>query len=124
MFNVPLEEITPDLRRNAKAINFGIVYGISQFGLAKQIGVSTNEAKIFIDSYFEKMPEIKKYMEETISFAHKYGYVTTPFGRKCPIYGINDNNKRIVMNAERAAINAPIQGGAADIIKIMQGCRQ
>ena len=118
VFNVPLEKITPDLRRNAKAINFGIVYGISQFGLAKQIGVSTNEAKTFIDSYFEKMPEIKKYMDDTIAFAHKYGYVTTPFGRKCPVYGINDNNKRIVMNAERAAINAPIQGGAADIIKM------
>lgn len=118
VFNIPLEEITPDLRRNAKAINFGIVYGISQFGLAKQIGVSNNEAKAYIDSYFEKMPEIKTYMEETIAFAHKYGYIITPFGRKCQIYGINDTNKRIVMNAERAAINAPIQGGAADIIKM------
>ena len=118
VFNVPLAEVTPDLRRHAKAINFGIVYGISQFGLSKQIDVSPAEAKIYIDSYFEKMPEIKKFMEDTISFAHKHGYVVTPFGRKCPVFGINDQNKRLVQNAERAAINAPIQGGAADIIKM------
>ena len=118
VFDVPLEEVTPDLRRHAKAINFGIVYGISQFGLAKQIGVSPAEAKKYIDAYFAQMPEIKKYMDETIAFAKKHGYVTTPFGRKCPIYGITDKNKRLVQNAERAAINAPIQGGAADIIKM------
>ena len=118
VFDVPLEEVTPDLRRHAKAINFGIVYGISQFGLAKQIGVTPAEAKKYIDAYFAQMPEIKKYMDETIAFAKKHGYVTTPFGRKCPIYGITDKNKRLVQNAERAAINAPIQGGAADIIKM------
>lgn len=118
VFNVPLKEVTPDLRRHAKAINFGIVYGISQFGLAKQIDVSPAEAKAYIDSYFEQMPEIKKFMDETIAFAHKHGYVVTPFGRKCPVFGINDQNKRFVQNAERAAINAPIQGGAADIIKM------
>ncbi|MBQ8465548.1 MAG: DNA polymerase I [Alphaproteobacteria bacterium] len=118
VFNVPLSEVTPDLRRHAKAINFGIVYGISQFGLSRQIDVSPAEAKVYIDSYFEKMPEIKKYMDDTIAFAHKHGYVVTPFGRKCPVFGINDQNKRIVQNAERAAINAPIQGGAADIIKM------
>lgn len=118
VFNVPLAEVTPDLRRHAKAINFGIVYGISQFGLSRQIDVSPAEAKAYIDSYFEQMPEIKKYMEDTIAFAHKHGYVTTPFGRKCPVFGINDQNKRLVQNAERAAINAPIQGGAADIIKM------
>lgn len=118
VFDVPLDEVTPDLRRHAKAINFGIVYGISQFGLAKQIGVSPNEAKRYIDAYFAQMPEIKKYMDETIAFAKKHGYVTTPFGRKCPIYGITDKNKRLAQNAERAAINAPIQGGAADIIKM------
>lgn len=118
VFNVPLKEVTPDLRRHAKAINFGIVYGISQFGLARQIDVTPAEAKVYIDSYFEKLPEIKKYMESTIAFAHKNGFVTTPFGRKCPVFGINDQNKRLVQNAERAAINAPIQGGAADIIKM------
>ena len=118
VFHVPLTEVTPDLRRHAKAINFGIVYGISQFGLARQIDVSPAEAKAYIDSYFEQMPEIKKYMDETISFAHKHGYVVTPFGRKCPVFGINDQNKRFAQNAERAAINAPIQGGAADIIKM------
>ena len=118
VFNVPLAEVTPDLRRHAKAINFGIVYGISQFGLSRQIDVSPAEAKAYIDSYFEQMPEIKKYMDNTIAFAHKHGYVVTPFGRKCPVFGINDQNKRVVQNAERAAINAPIQGGAADIIKI------
>lgn len=118
VFNVPLNEINSDLRRHAKAINFGIVYGISQFGLAKQINVSPAEAKAYIDAYFQQLPEIKTYMDKTIDFAHKHGYVLTPFGRKCPIFGINDSNKRIVMNAERAAINAPIQGGAADIIKM------
>lgn len=118
VFNVPLAEVTPDLRRHAKAINFGIVYGISQFGLSRQIDVSPAEAKAYIDSYFEQMPEIKKYMDDTIAFAHKHGYVVTPFGRKCPVFGINDQNKRVVQNAERAAINAPIQGGAADIIKM------
>ncbi len=118
VFNVPLAEVTPDLRRHAKAINFGIVYGISQFGLARQIDVTPIEAKAYIDSYFEKMPEIKKFMDDTIAFAHKNGYVITPFGRKCPVFGINDQNKRLVQNAERAAINAPIQGGAADIIKM------
>ena len=118
VFDVPLAEVTPDLRRHAKAINFGIVYGISEFGLARQIDVSPLEAKAYIDSYFEQMPEIKKYMDTTIAFAHKHGYVVTPFGRKCPVFGINDQNKRVVQNAERAAINAPIQGGAADIIKM------
>lgn len=118
VFKLPLDEITPDLRRHAKAINFGIIYGISQYGLAKQIGVSNDEAKAYIDAYFREMPEIKTYMSETIAFAHEHGYVETPFGRKCFIPGINDTNKRIVANAERAAINAPIQGGAADIIKL------
>ena len=117
VFGVPYEEVDTNMRRHAKAINFGIVYGISQYGLAKQIDVSNEEAKKYIDAYFAQMPEIKKYMEQTTMFAHQYGYVMTPFGRKCSIMGINDKNKRIVANAERAAINAPIQGGAADIIK-------
>ena len=118
VFGVPLNEVTPNQRRHAKAINFGIVYGISQFGLAKQIDVSNEEAKAYIDAYFREMPEIKQYMDDTIQFARKNGYVLTPFGRKCTVNGINDKNKRLSMNAERAAINAPIQGGAADIIKM------
>ena len=118
VFGVPYEEIDSNMRRHAKAINFGIVYGISQYGLAKQIGVKPEEAKAYIDAYFMQMPEIKAYMDNTITFARRNGYVLTPFGRKCSVFGINDNNKRIVANAERAAINAPIQGGAADIIKL------
>ena len=118
VFGVKPEEVDANLRRHAKAINFGIVYGISAFGLSKSIGVGTAEAKAYIDAYFAQMPEIKTYMEKTIDFAHKNGFVETPFGRKCSVLGINDSNKRVVANAERAAINAPIQGGAADIIKL------
>lgn len=118
VFGVPYEDVDANLRRHAKAINFGIVYGISQYGLAKQLDVKPEEAKAYIDAYFQQMPEIKRYMEDTIEFARKHGYVLTPFGRKCSILGINDKNKRLANNAERAAINAPIQGGAADIIKL------
>lgn len=118
VFGVPYDAVDANMRRHAKAINFGIVYGISQYGLAKQIDVSNDAAKNYIDAYFREMPEIKRYMDETIQFAHTNGYVLTPFGRKCSVLGINDKNKRLVANAERAAINAPIQGGASDIIKL------
>ncbi len=118
VFGVPPEKVDANLRRHAKAINFGIVYGISAFGLAKSIGVETAEARAYIDAYFRQMPEIKTYMEQTIAFARKHGYVLTPFGRKCAVPGINDQNKRLAANAERVAINAPIQGGAADMIKL------
>ena len=118
VFGVPIDKVDSSLRRQAKAINFGIVYGISAFGLAKNIGVEPAQAKAYIDAYFAQMPEIKEYMNKTIEFAHKNGYVQTPFGRRCSTFGINDSNKRVVANAERAAINAPIQGGAADIIKL------
>jgi DNA polymerase-1 len=118
VFGISPDKVDSGLRRQAKAINFGIVYGVSAFGLAKNIGVSTAEAKAYIDAYFAQMPEIKAYMEKTIAFAHQHGYVETPFGRRCSILGINDSNKKVVANAERAAINAPIQGGAADIIKL------
>ena len=114
VFGLPYESVDKEHRSRAKAINFGIVYGISQYGLAKQIGVSNLEAKQYIDSYFAIMPEIKDYMEKTKNFAHQNGYVETPFGRKCSIFGINSDNKAIAAMAERAAINAPIQGGAAD----------
>ena len=118
VFHIPLDKVDSSTRRNAKAINFGIVYGISQYGLARQLNISTDEAKQYIDSYFAAMPEIKQYMAKTIEFAHHNGYVLTPYGRKCSTQGINDQNKRIVSFAERAAINAPIQGGASDIIKL------
>ncbi|MCQ2740650.1 MAG: DNA polymerase, partial [Alphaproteobacteria bacterium] len=119
VFGVKPEEVDANLRRHAKAINFGIVYGISAFGLSKSIGVSPAEAKAYIDAYFAQMPEVKTHLEKTIEFAHKNGFVETPFGRHCSVLGINDSNKRVVANAERAAINAPIQGGAADIIKLV-----
>ena len=118
VFGIPYDKVDANTRRHAKAINFGIVYGISAYGLAKQIGVSPEEAKAYIESYFREMPEIKKYMDDTIAFARANDYVLTPFGRRCSIMGINDKNKRLAANAERAAINAPIQGGAADIIKL------
>ena len=116
VFGIPLNEIDADTRRRAKAINFGIVYGISAFGLSNQLGISRSDAKKYIDAYFDKYPQIKTYMDKTIAFAHEHEYVKTPFGRKCYVYGIND--KMLRSFAERAAINAPIQGGAADIIKL------
>lgn len=118
VFGIPYEEVDSIHRRRAKAINFGIVYGISAFGLSKEIDSTPAEAQRYIDAYFANMPEVKTYMEETINFARQNGYVTTPFNRKISIFGIQDNNKRLVSFAERAAINAPIQGGAADIIKL------
>lgn len=118
VFNVPYDKVNANMRRHAKAINFGIVYGISQYGLARQIGVSNEEAKAYIEAYYAQMPEIRVYMEGIKDFARGHGYILTPFGRKCTISGINDTNQRIAANAERAAINAPIQGGAADIIKL------
>lgn len=117
VFGVPVEGIDPMLRRRAKAINFGIIYGISAFGLARQLGISNGEAKGFIDAYFARFPEIKAYMERTKAEARDTGYVLTPLGRKCFIPEIQGKNPAMRAFAERAAINAPIQGGAADIIK-------
>ena len=118
VFGVAPEEVGSDMRRDAKTINFGIIYGQSQYGLAKQLGISNDEAKAYIEAYFAKMPEIKTYMEDTISYARAHGYVETYFGRKISTLGINDQNKRVAAFAERAAINAPLQGTAADIIKM------
>lgn len=117
MFDVPLTEMTPEIRRNAKAINFGIIYGISAFGLAKNIGISRTEAGDYIKRYFEKFPGIKTYMEEAKAEAREQGYVKTIFGRKCHIKGIADRNQMMRAFAERQAINAPIQGAAADIMR-------
>lgn len=116
VLHIPLEEITPDQRRQAKAINFGIIYGISAFGLAANLGISRSEAKAYIDTYFAEYPEIKEYMTQTQQFAEANGFVTTPFGRKIYIPGLD--NRATKNFALRAAINAPIQGGAADIIKM------
>ena len=117
VFGIPVEGMDPMVRRRAKAINFGIIYGISAFGLARQLGISRSEAGEYIDAYFEQYPGIKAYMERTKEQAKKEGFVSTPFGRKCHVRGINDRNPNMRGFAERAAINAPIQGGAADIIK-------
>lgn len=118
VFNVPLNKIDSETRRRAKVINFGIIYGISQYGLAKQISVSNQEAKEFLKSYFKRFPEIKDYMNTTINYCRKSGYVTNIFGRRCYITGINDKNYNVRNFQERAAINAPIQGAAADIMRL------
>lgn len=117
VFGLPLEGMDPMVRRSAKAINFGIIYGISPFGLARQIGVPQAEAKGYIEAYFARYPGIKDYMERTKKAAHAEGFVTTLFGRKCRLPGINDRNPARRAFSERAAINAPIQGAAADVIK-------
>jgi len=117
VFGVPLEGMDPMVRRQAKAINFGIIYGISAFGLAQQLGISNGEAKSYIEAYFARYPEIRAYMDATKEQAKAQGYVTTLFGRKCFVQGIQEKNPAMRAFAERAAINAPIQGGAADIIK-------
>ncbi|WP_135079749.1 DNA polymerase I [Terasakiella sp. SH-1] len=117
VFGVPVEGMDPMVRRNAKAINFGIIYGQSQYGLAKQLGITNDEAKEYINAYFEQYPGIRKFMESAKEEARENGYVTTFMGRKCFIPGINDKNGALRAMGERAAINAPIQGGAADIIK-------
>lgn len=118
VFNVPINKVDQNLRRKAKAINFGIIYGITQYGLAKQISVSNNEALDFINSYFKKFPEIKDYMRSTIKFCRKNGYVNNIFGRRIHLKGINDKNFSVRSFQERAAINAPIQSSAADIIRL------
>ena len=118
VFNVDIKKITSDMRRKAKAINFGIIYGISQYGLAKQIMVSNIEAENFLNSYFIKFPEIKEYMQETIKFCRKSGFVSNIFGRRSHITGINDKNYNVRNFQERAAINAPIQGSASEIMRI------
>jgi len=118
VFNVPINKINENLRRKAKAINFGIIYGITQYGLAKQISVSNHEALDFINAYFKKFPEIKDYMNSTIKSCRTKGYVNNIFGRRIHLRGINDKNFSVRSFQERAAINAPIQGSAADIIRL------
>ena len=117
MFGVPVKGMDPLMRRRAKAINFGIIYGISAFGLANQLGIGQQEAKEYIGKYFQRYPGIRDYMERTKDYARKHGYVLTPFGRKIHLKYINEKAQGMRAFAERAAINAPLQGGAADIIK-------
>jgi DNA polymerase-1 len=117
MFGVPVKGMDPLVRRRAKAINFGIIYGISAFGLANQLGIGQPEARDYIAKYFQRYPGIRDYMERTKEYARKNGYVKTPFGRKIHLKHINDRNQGMRAFSERAAINAPLQGGAADIIK-------
>ena len=118
IFGVDSTKLDPEMRRKAKAINFGILYGISPYGLAKQLSVTNSEAKIYIENYFKKYPNIKQYMDTQIEFAKTNLYVETMFGRRCNLKNINDKNFAVRGFAERQAINAPIQGTAADIIKL------
>ena len=118
IFNVDIKKVNQDQRRKAKAINFGIIYGISQYGLAKQINVSNFEAEEFLNAYFSKFPEIKSYMDQTIKFCRKSGFVSNIFGRRSHFININDKNYNVRNFQERAAINAPIQGSASEIMRL------
>ena len=117
MFGVPVKDMPADVRRRAKAINFGIIYGISAFGLANQLGIEREEAGAYIKKYFERFPGIRDYMDETREFCREHGYVETLFGRKCHYPDIKNSNPSIRSFNERAAINARLQGTAADIIR-------
>jgi len=118
IYKVPLIEVTPEMRRKAKTANFGIIYGISVFGLSDRLGIPRAEAKELIDGYFITYPDVKKYMDASIQRAKETGYVETLLGRKRFLPDINSQNSIVRGFAERNAINAPIQGTAADIIKI------
>jgi DNA polymerase-1 len=117
MFGVPVKDMDPSVRRRAKAINFGIIYGISAFGLANQLGISRGEAGEYIERYFKRFPGIRAYMEAMRAQAHEQGYVKTIFGRRVHLAGIQSKSQAERAFMERAAINAPIQGSAADIIR-------
>jgi DNA polymerase-1 len=118
VFEVPLSEVDRDMRSKAKMVNFGIIYGISAFGLSQRLGIKRREAKEIIDNYFEKYPSIKSYMDNSITFAKEHSYVETIMKRRRYLKDINGRNAIMRGFAERNAINAPIQGSAADIIKI------
>jgi DNA polymerase-1 len=118
VYGVKTDEVTKEMRRNAKMVNFGIIYGISAFGLAERLNISRTEAKGIIDNYFQQYPRIKDYMDESIEKARRKGYVETIMGRRRYLRDINSANQTVRGFAERNAINAPIQGSAADMIKI------
>jgi DNA polymerase-1 len=117
VFGMQLEEVTADQRRSAKMINFGLIYGMSPFGLATRLGIERSEAARYVDLYFQRYPGVRRYMDETRQQAHERGYVETVFGRRLYLNDINSRNANLRQGAERAAINAPMQGTAADIIK-------
>ncbi|HZH68717.1 MAG TPA: DNA polymerase, partial [Chitinophagales bacterium] len=118
VYDVALEEVSSEMRRKAKMVNFGIIYGISAYGLGQRLGIGRAEAQELIDQYFEKYPGIKEYMDKSIEFAKKNGYVETLYGRRRYLRDINSRNFTVRSFAERNAINAPIQGTAADMIKL------
>ena len=118
VFGIPLEEVTPELRRHAKAVNFGIVYGISDFGLARTLHISRKEAGDYISRYFTRYPGVRAFMDKVVAEAHETGYVTTMFGRRRELPAIKSRNFNQRMLAERMAMNTPIQGTAADVIKL------
>src|SRR6185436_3805355 len=117
VLGVPIDAVTPEQRRSAKAVNFGLIYGMSAFGLAKQLGIPRGTAQEYIDLYFARYPGVRRYMEQTRAYAREKGFVETVFGRRLYLPDINARNKQFQQAAERAAINAPMQGTAADIIK-------
>ncbi|MEC9340752.1 MAG: DNA polymerase, partial [Pseudomonadota bacterium] len=118
VFGTPLDAVDPEQRRRAKAINFGLIYGMSAFGLGRQLGIPRNEAQEYVDLYFARYPGVKQYMDDTRAKAHDTGYVETVFGRRLYLPEINDRNAQRRQYAERTAINAPMQGTAADLIKM------
>jgi DNA polymerase-1 len=118
VFGVELEDVETDMRRKAKMVNFGLAYGMSAFGLAQRLGIPRREAADIMENYFEQFPGMKKFMSDTIEFAQKNGYVETVTGRRRYLRDINSGNGTVRAGAERNAINAPIQGAAADMIKI------
>ncbi len=118
VFGVPLDRVTPEMRNSAKAVNFGIVYGMSDYGLARELGISREEAAEYIESYFRRYPGVRQYVQTVVAEAREKGYVTTLMGRRRPMPDLNISNQRIRQFAERTAINTPIQGTAADIIKM------
>ena len=117
VFGIPLDQVSADQRRSAKAINFGLIYGMSAFGLASRLGISRTEAQHYVDLYFQRYPGVRRYMDQTRQQAREGGYVETVFGRRLYLNEINSRNNNLRQGAERAAINAPMQGTAADIIK-------
>ena len=118
VFGVPVEEVTPEMRRSAKAVNFGIVYGISDWALAEDLGVSVAEAKAYIEGYLARFAGVRAYRENIVAEGREKGYVTTLLGRRRPLPELHSKNFNIRTGAERMALNTPIQGAAADIIKV------
>ena len=118
VFHIPFDEVTPERRRDAKAVNFGLVYGISSFGLSQDLGISRKEAAEYIEEYFVTYPGVKAFLDKQVSDAKDKGYVTTMYGRRRPIPELKNSNYMMRQFGERVAMNSPIQGTAADIIKI------